>query len=193
MDNSIIPIIKELERIYDALTLKFDLKVKRPLITVQTKGREKALGWYSDERWELGSESVSEINICAEHLKDNPVETLVHEMCHYINAQEKIRDANSQGYHNGNFKTRAEVFGLKVEKMGRHGWARTTIGESLQRMLDEIKPNESTFKLYRKTSLKFTAPTKMKKFSCGCTTIRCATELEAKCLKCNNEFLIKEE
>jgi hypothetical protein len=39
--NSIIPLIKELERVYDILSTKFELKYDRPIITIQIKGREK--------------------------------------------------------------------------------------------------------------------------------------------------------
>ena len=149
MDNSIIPIIKELERIYDALAIEFKLKHPRPLITIQSKGRQKVLGWHWEDKWERGKQTISEINICAEELNNNPIETLVHEMVHYSNTCDKIEDCNSQQYHNG----------LKGLIMGS-----------------------------RRTHLTITAPTKMKRYSCGCTTIRCATILEAKCLRCNNEF-----
>jgi len=193
MNNSIIPIIKELERIYDALALKFNLKEPRPIITIQSKGRQKdSLGWYWDKKWQVGKKEIGEINICAEELNKNPIETLVHEMVHYSNSCEKIEDCNSQQYHNKTFKVRAESYGLNVEKDGRHGWAHTSLSDNLKKIIGEIKPNEITFKLYRKTHFTIVAPTKMKKFSCGCTTIRCATTLEAKCLICNNNFEVKE-
>jgi len=193
MDNSIIPIIKELERIYDALSIKFEIKHTRPVITIQTKGRAKILGWHSADRWEQENKTIGEINICAENLKDNPIETLVHEMSHHINSCEKIEDCNLAGYHNVEFKKRAESLGLIVEKMGRHGWAKTSISDRLQEILKEIKPDTNTFKLYRIPNLRFVNPTKMKKYSCGCTTVRCAVELNAKCLNCNNQFIKKEK
>jgi hypothetical protein len=86
------------------------------------------------------------------------------------------------------FKIRAESYGLNVEKSGRNGWGLTSLSDNLKKIIEKIKPNEVTFKLYRKTHLTITAPTKMKKYSCGCTIIRCATILNAKCLNCNNEF-----
>jgi hypothetical protein len=193
MDNSIIPIIKELERIYDALALHFNLKESRPIITIQTKGaRKDILGWYWENKWTLNDKEIGEINICAEELNKNPVETLVHEMVHYSNSCEKISDCNSQQYHNKAFKARAELYGLNVEKNGRNGYSTTSISDNLKPIIDKIKPNELTFKLHRKAHFTVTAPTKMKKYSCGCTTIRCATDLQAKCLKCNNNFVVKE-
>ena len=84
--NSIRPIIKELERIYDVLAKKYKLKAQRPLITIQTKGRQKdTLGWHWANKWKYNKKELSEINICAESLNGNPIETLVHEMVHYAN------------------------------------------------------------------------------------------------------------
>jgi hypothetical protein len=192
MDNSLIPIIKELERVYDALALKFNLKQERPIITIQTKGSKKdTLGWYWDKKWSYNKKEIGEINICAEELNKNPVETLVHEMVHYANNCDKIEDCNNAGYHNKAFKIKAETYGLNVEKDGRHGWNLTSLSDNLKKIIEEIKPNEITFKLYRKEHLHIVAPTKMNKYSCGCTTIRCATALQAKCLKCGNEFMKK--
>jgi hypothetical protein len=190
MDNSIIPIIKELERVYDELSKEFGLKAKRPIITIQTKGRSKGiLGWHWSDKWQNGKEDVSEINICAENLKDTPIETLVHEMVHHANAVEKIEDCNHHAYHNKHFKKRAESYGLNVENGDRHGWAHTSIGTKLAETLKKINVNYEVFKLYRKPNLSTTAPTKMRKFSCGCTTVRCATDLDAVCNRCKNRFV----
>jgi len=192
MNNSIIPIIAELERIYDALAVKFNISFPKPIITVQSKGRQKVLGWHWKEKWECGDVSVNEINICAEELKNNPIETLVHELAHHANACEKIEDCNSQQYHNKEFKKRAESYSLNVERAGRHGWALTSLSDNLKKIIEEIKPNEQVFKMYRKNSPTIVAPTKMKKFSCGCTTIRCAVDLQAQCLKCQKNFEAQE-
>jgi hypothetical protein len=189
MDNSIIPIIRELERVYTLLAKKFQLNSVKPIITIQSKGRQKTtLGWYWEKKWQHNKKEVGEINICAESLNKNPIETLVHEMAHYSNSCEDIKDCNAHQYHNKNFKTKAESYGLNVEKDGRHGWSLTTISSTLKAILKEIKVDYKVFKIYRKLNLSVVAPTKMKKYSCGCTTVRCATKLEAKCLICNKEF-----
>ena len=191
MKNSICPIIQELERIYDILADKYGLGklAKRPIITIQTKGSKKnTLGWYGANRWASGKKEINEINICAESLNKNPIETLIHEMVHYHNSCEKVKDCNAHQYHNKHFKERAENYGLNVEKDGRHGWAFTSVSPKLKKFLDTIKINKEVFNLYRQTQISIKAPTKLKKFTCGCTIIRCATELRAKCLKCNNEF-----
>lgn len=105
----------------------------------------------------------------------------------------KVKDCSSAQYHNKDFKDRAEKHGLTVQKAGRFGWGMTAVSEKLQKILDEIKINQEVFNLYRQVQLTAKAPTKMKKFRCNCTTIRCATELRAKCLKCDTEFTEEEQ
>jgi len=188
-NNSICPVIRELERIYDELSKYYKLKADRPIITIQTKGRSNnTLGWYWKNKWKSGKTEVSEINICAEELDKNPIETLVHEMVHYHNALENIMDCNQHQYHNKYFKSKAESYGLNVEKSGRHGWSITSISKDLQKVIDKIKPDKSKFSLYRKTRVVIKSPTKMIKYTCDCTTVRCATELNAKCNKCGKDF-----
>jgi len=189
MNNSIIPIIKELERIYDAVNKKFKFKYPRPIITVQTKGRNKTiLGWFGANRWKRGKNEVGEINICAEELKRRPIETLIHEMAHYANHCEKIKDCSNSGYHNKNFKIKAENYGLNCEKEGRHGWAFTKPTKRLQIILKDLKINYKVFELYRKKHISLIGPTKMKKYRCECTTVRCAVDLKAICQICKKEF-----
>jgi len=193
MDNSIVPIIQELEKTYCFLAKRFKLKSK-PLITIQSKGRQKeTLGWYWNNKWQKDKVEFGEINICAESLNKNPIETLIHEMVHYTNDCEKIKDCNNQNYHNKKFKEKAEIYGLNVEKSGRHGWAITSLSNNLDNIIKQANINYKVFKLYRKNRFTVTAPTKMKKYNCGCTTIRCATNLQAKCLNCNNEFTEEEK
>lgn len=196
MDNSLIPIIKELERIYDAINLKFDFHYPRPIITIQTRGRKKnTTGWFGANRWTKEQNptaddktGVGEINICAECLHLNPIETLIHEMAHYANHCEGITDCSANQYHNGDFKIKAENYGLTCEKDTRRGWAATSISEKLQIILNDLKVDTKLFKMYRKAHFAVTAPTKMKKFRCNCTTVRCAVDLSATCKKCGKEF-----
>ncbi len=192
MKNSICPIIQELERIYDILADKYELNkiAKRPLITIQTKGSKKnTLGWYWKNKWHHNGKDISEINICAEELSDKIIQTLIHEMVHYHNASLDILDCNQHQYHNKHFRDRAESYGLNVEKNGRHGWAFTTISESLQKELNKLKIKKQVFTLHRKRNKTVTAKTKMIKYVCNCTTVRCATNLQATCDKCGKKFI----
>lgn len=194
MNNSLIPAIKELERVYDLVAEHYKFVAPRPIITIQTKGRSKCCGWHWKEKWADGKISLSEINICAEVINEHAVQTLIHEMCHHHNAVEGIIDCNSASqYHNKRFKERAEMYGLNCEKAGRFGWAMTTLGEELKKFLTEIKVNNEVFNLIRKETERTVAPTKMKKWSCGCTNLRVAVELNATCNSCNKKFEKQEE
>jgi len=187
-NDSLIPIIKELERVYDLIAERYQFKALRPIITIQSKGRQAAYGWHWSDKWSNGKDNLSEINICAEELDKHPVETLIHEMCHYHNAVDKIADCNSSQYHNKHFKERAENYGLNVKRAGRFGWAMTSVSDKLIPVLEEMKINYDVFKLIRKQSIRIKAETKMKKWTCSCMNIRCAVELDATCNLCKQIF-----
>jgi len=105
---------------------------KVPVITIQSKGRRCAYGWFWDSTWKSGDDYRPEINISAEHLSRSAhaiMETLIHEMAHMINAKRKVKDCNASQYHNKNFKATAEAIGLTVSKMGTHGYAKTELGD----------------------------------------------------------------
>lgn len=191
-NDSIVPAIRELERVYDLIAKRYQFKALRPIITIQGKGRNAAYGWHWNDKWSNGKDNLSEINICAEELDKHPISTLIHEMCHYHNAVDKINDCSTSQYHNKHFRERAENYGLNVEKVGRFGWAVTTVGDKLVPVLEEMKINYDVFKLIRKQTVRVKAETKMKKWVCECTTVRCATELSAVCELCQNRFEEKE-
>lgn len=189
--TSICPIIKELERIYDSLSKLngLDKIASRPLITIQTKGVKKnTLGWYWKDKWTIQKKNISEINICAESLAGDIIETLIHEMVHYHNASLNIQDCNQHQYHNKNFKGMAESYGLNVKSSGRHGCSDTSISSSLQKIISKININKKVFNLYRKKNITIKSATKMLKYKCNCTTVRCATDLQAKCERCKKFF-----
>jgi len=187
--NSICPAIRELERIYDLIADRYKFTARRPIITIQSKGRGQTLGWHWTEKWSNGDDiKLSEINICAEVLNRNPIETLIHEMAHYHNCVDKIPDCSASQYHNKAFRERAENYGLNVQKAGRFGWAMTCMSDKLKLAVEEMNVNYNVFKMVRKESSKIAAPTKMKKFNCGCTVVRCATELSAVCELCQKRF-----
>ena len=178
-------------------TILFDGKLENILITLQTKGRKNAAGWHWAGKWAGSENSHTEINISAEYLTagyEPLMEVLIHEMAHAINNQNGIKDCSKAQYHNKNFKKAAELAGLHVEQSKR-GWAYTSIekGGIAEKALNEIDINRDVFIYQRKEQgSKVKAPTKMKKWSCGCTNVRCAVELDAYCKKCVNYFELQE-
>jgi hypothetical protein len=191
--RSINPAVDEFERAFWALAPLFKgVKFPQPVIAIQSRGRRRALGWFWHEKW--GNESdqgIAEITITAEHLR-GPAESiagiLAHEMVHYANQLAGVRDCSSNQYHNKYFKERAESIGLVVTK-GSRGWSSTANGPELLERIQALRLDPDAFSLFRKAREKQKAPTKMKKWSCGCTNIRAAVTVEARCLQCGRDFL----
>ncbi|MDP2958213.1 MAG: hypothetical protein Q8N53_17430 [Longimicrobiales bacterium] len=168
-------------------------KLPTPQITIQT-GKQGILGWCTVEKVWTGTEDRYEINIVAEHLSRGIFDTactLLHEMVHLGNMAAGIRDTSGFQYHNRRFERAALAIGLLVEQIPRYGFARTTIGPRLREWLGDRPLDPDAFGLYRKAS---TSPrgskTKQKKWSCGCTNVRCAVELHAVCTACDQPFAL---
>lgn len=142
-----------------------------PVITIQSKGRRSAYGWFWDQTWKNGeADSRPEINISAEHLSrtaHNILETLIHEMAHMINAQRKIKDCNAAQYHNRKFKDVAESLGLTVQKDAAKGFCMTSLGDKSKAVVDAFiaDNNCSVFDTFNRVQHKriwrkvFTVPT----------------------------------
>jgi len=189
--HSLNPIITELERFYNHLNDKFKLSLSSDVvITIQNKGSKNALGWFGVNFWnnEKG-EQINEINICAESLKVNPYETLAHEIAHFCELKEKGK-LSKGNYHGKTFKKFAEQLLLKVNKVGKIGYAHTEITPEFDKMLFEFKPEKEVFEITRFNKTKKKAPTKLKKWTCSCgVNVRCAVELNAECNECNTKFI----
>ncbi|MEZ6117156.1 MAG: SprT-like domain-containing protein [Pirellulaceae bacterium] len=208
--KSIQPAIAELERAFAffAHELWFKprkVKLPRPIITIQYAGRGNRLGWFWREKWKeiRSGRTVSEINICAEHLESDNyaiAETLIHEMVHYANWLRKIRDCSSNQYHNKKFKRECENVGLICRQMGWRGWADTDLTPELEKLVDDCALSDEAFSVFRiqpgrssgKREPMFEMPArkeKLAKWSCYCrppVNIRVAAgvELDARCNQC---------
>ena len=109
-----------LNNIFDLLNARyFEGALSRPIITIQST--PKAYGHYTlYDAWSVdGDKGMREINIGAGTLSrpiENVVATLLHEMVHYWNDTNGIKDASrGNTYHNKNFKAKAEACDLLVE------------------------------------------------------------------------------
>ena len=113
----------------------------RPIITIQSKGRKNAYGWFWAGKWTDGDDNRCEINISAEELARTAMsifETLIHEMVHQYNWQQSISDCSDNGYHNKHFKVTCEDVSLECEKMQNYGWAKTSLGEKASTVVNEF-------------------------------------------------------
>ena len=191
--NSINPAISELERAYQAFKLLFPggIPGDDPVIVIQGGRSTTTLGWLAPQAWKNGrQDGVNEITICAEHLArpvEEIAETLLHEMVHHDNALRGVRDCSASQYHNRCFRDAALSVGLEVERAGYRGWATTRLGPKAMTAVQSLNLEQAAFDLFR-TQRSVKAPTKMRKWSCDCTTVRCATELRAICECCKQTF-----
>jgi hypothetical protein len=120
-----------------------DAHLDNPVFTlIPNRGRQSYYGWYWQGRWKDGKKTLPEINITADTLKrsvEEICETLIHEMVHYANNVAAVVDCNNNQYHNKHFKSKAEMFGLTVEKVKNKGYARTALGEKALNLVKKYK------------------------------------------------------
>lgn len=201
--NVIGKALEELYRIFDILNRdKFDGELSAPVITIQ-KTRGRTLGHFTlDRTWrdknnEQSEEtSYYEINVDPRWFNTRTpadvAETLLHEMCHYYNKVNDIKDC-SGNVHNKKFKSSAEKVGLVVEKGQGVGYGYTSMSEALRAYVDEVvKPSEEAFEYFRsvpakpsgaggarkKTMFKYTCP------ECG-AEVKAKRDMAIKCGDCD--------
>lgn len=196
---------EELYKAFDILNKKyFSSTLEYPIITIQkrmkaTKGYVNN-GWFTTNKtWsdKVGGNKKYEINISAEHLKDNIdsiMATLLHEMVHYLNKNLDIKDCSGQ-IHNKRFKEAAEAVGLIVIRDQKLGWMTSSSNEFSEFVNNEIKPNENAFSYFRMVFTekdKESKPREKKIFSYTCPS--CQEKIKAKrdrniiCGECGCEF-----
>ena len=195
--ESLQPAIQELERAIQWVAHPTDLAAGHRVVPViQTRGKRRACAWFAPNRWSTKEGDLChEITFTAEDLARDVepiVATAAHEVAHLLAYSQGVSDVSGNQYHNSEFKKRAEALGLRCP-LGRvpgRGWAYTEATEELgQRIRDELQPDYQAFQLFR---LAFQnrpkSPVKMAKWRCACTTVRCATALDALCQLCGEPF-----
>jgi len=154
--NPYVRAVQILNKAFDHFNEKYcDNLLKRPLITILSRGRKACLGWHWKNKWNYQDSLHTEIMIAAEALR-RPVpailETLLHEMVHLWNSQHDIPDCNASQYHNKAFKKTAEGrFHLEVDRMPQRGYALTSLSvkaaEDVQNFIDQEQVGD--FRLVR--------------------------------------------
>ncbi len=157
--------LEELYKIFNILNEdKFNGELPEPVITIQ-KTRGRTLGHFTVDRvWvdknneEDEETSYYEINVDPRWFNTRTpadvAETLLHEMCHYYNKMNGIKDC-SGNVHNKKFKSCAEKVGLIVEKGKGVGYGYTSMSEALRAYMDEVvKPSDAAFEYFRTAPVK---------------------------------------
>ena len=163
---------------------EFWLNVPTPAIQIEAI-RKRWIGTYLRTRNGFGLQH--EITFNTRYL-DRPLaeqlETCLHELLHEW--QLLHGKPSSSHYHNVQFRSKAKSFGLIVDEGGHSlGVQPGPFTELLQKYEIDTSilppPGEAPIKRRRGDS-------KLKKWSCGCTNIRAAVQVEARCLKCGKFF-----
>lgn len=111
---------------------------------------------------------------------------LLHELLHAW--QELFGKGGRRNYHNEEFRVMARRFGLMIDDRGRN------LGIEpgpFTRLLAQYRVDISTLSFYDEQSTQKIVPEgnpKLRKYSCLCTNVRCATELVARCDRCGARF-----
>ena len=174
--TSLCRAIAELERAFRELcNLSFKRQMPLPVITIQSKGRKNAIGWFWEDKWQSAApRPLPEINICPEYLDldiEDIAEVLLHEMCHYANYLDGIRDCSSSQYHNQKFKRRCDLICLVCRK-GKKGWAYTELSAELREIVGRLNLDPDVFKMYRTgpnyTLVEAKPERRLRRWTCQC-------------------------
>jgi hypothetical protein len=166
---------------------EFDLGLPTPAIQLERLS-SRCLGTYQPGRNGFGLHH--EITINTRHLDrplDTQLETLLHEMLHQWQA---LYGKSGRGnYHNREFRQKASLYGFIVDARGCHlgiepGRFTILLAQYGVDMAALRVPEEEPVLAARTRR----GDSKLKKWSCGCTNVRCAVPLAARCLRCGNPF-----
>jgi len=203
--KSLTPLLAELERaarwVPDATGMDY---LEHPIVfTIQTNGRRPSvLGHFASERWaDKDGNKVHEISIAAEHLHREPIEvieTVIHELVHAWNEELGVQDTSRGNlYHNKQFKEAAESVGLVVVKMATHGWAGTSLSDSLRAKIEDgLVIDEKVFELARQALPKAPKKPPTKQYTyrcqpCGYSVRSKKAGLSITCDDCGEKLEIK--
>jgi rubrerythrin len=201
MENkSLHEVIGKLEQLFSTFNGHFfNGELEKPIITISPDTTKGAYGWCTSwKAWKNSTddkEGYYEINMCAEYLARpflQTCSTLIHEMVHLLNLQNKVQDTSRSGkYHNKKFKEVAEQHGLIIDKDAKYGGCRTTLTDEAADWIKSVYNNENGFELFRSKAVKVKGKgSSSRKYvcpSCG-AIIRATKEVRVTCTDCEVEF-----
>jgi hypothetical protein len=174
----------ELERYWNLANDSFFGGVLRPVVFTFSPTR-KALGHYLSDGWHLNGSSRDEVNLDPQYFDSTiteKIKTLVHEAAHQW--QFITGKPGKANYHNKPYRVKLEQIGIPCNEKG----LTTDITTDFKAWVTSHNPTTALEPQRIKTGGRSTAPTKMKKWSCDCTNVRCAVDLDSTCHKCGALF-----
>ncbi len=146
-----------------------------------------AYATYGCLRGELGTRDNITFNISA--LERDPaliLRTLCHELLHLW--QHYHGTPSRSKYHNKEFRDKASECGLIVDPKGCTNGHTEVFTETLARYGIHLEPLVEPLAIEVRLYGSGKREQKLKKYSCGCTNVRCAVDLRATCNKCGQPF-----
>jgi hypothetical protein len=108
--------------------------------------------------------------------------TLLHELLHAW--QHTYGNPSRRDHHNAEYRNKARECGLNIDERGVTGYPAESQFKDVLRRHGVAVPEAE----YAAVGVRARGQSKMKKWSCGCTNVRCAKVLQARCLACGQEF-----
>lgn len=177
-------LIETLQTWAERFSVQFKLDIPKLVLCVEPLPVSR-LGHF--RRGHNGFGLEGEIAINARYVNAMPpweiLGTLLHEMLH---AWQAAHGAPSGGnHHNAEFREKAAALGLVVGRRGIMGYTAESPFKGFLRKHGVEVPAEEFAPRERRVK----GRSKQKKWSCGCTNVRCAkAEFYAQCLKCAQVF-----
>ncbi|MGA2230848.1 MAG: SprT-like domain-containing protein [Tepidisphaeraceae bacterium] len=128
-----------------------------------------------------------EIALNSRYLSNRPfwqvLGTLLHELLHAW--QHAHGNPSRRDHHNDEFRRKAHECGLNIDKRGVTGYSANSRFKDLLRENGVAVPDGE----YVPMGERLRGNSKLKKWSCGCTNVRCGVgDFRAQCLKCGKVF-----
>lgn len=174
--------MRELHAWAGIFSAAYEIGVDTPAITLEKLPRRR-LGHY--RRGRNGFRLHHEIAINLRHLGDSKAEvlgTLLHELLHAW--QDVHGKPGKRNYHNKEFRARALSLGLVVDTRGHQHvvpgpFTELLAAHGVELTGEPLCPAARTVR---------SAASRMRKHTCDCTTVYCATTLRATCDACGRWF-----
>jgi hypothetical protein len=181
-------IARELHRWVEIFDVEFRLE-RHALPVIGFKALRSAYATYAPDRSEIGTRDNISFDY-REFSRGGPLvlRTLLHELLHLW--QHYHGHPGSGNYHNVEFRRKALACGLIVEPRGctsghTETFVRVLVRHGVRLDLFDLSPAaDGSLHGAGRNELK------MKKWTCGCTIVRCATRLHAGCTSCGGKFLL---
>lgn len=197
--------VENLSTITKALEIAHEIIAKEtgaPRATIVTGRSSTVHGHFTPwTPWASGAETFHEIFITiAKREAREILGTLLHETAHSIDNKEGVKGTSGDGYHNKNFKARAESLGLTITQAPRIGFSVTTVSdECAERWAEPLRLIEAALKLTADSDGGQAKPKGRNKnllvAECDCgNKIRLSQSVldssRPKCQDCDSEFLV---